>query len=76
MKLEKREVTLDEKDTLKDVLFCERSLAKEYVSVAPCLEAATHRESCAEFLDATLATVFDVADLLRERLRRDKGSKN
>ena len=67
MKIEKREVTLDEKDTLKDLLFCERSLAKEYVAVAPALETASHREKCISFLKSTLENVFFAADLLRER---------
>ena len=74
MKIEKREVTLDEKDTLKDVLFCERALAKEYVAVAPALEAAAHREECTVFLCEILQNVFDVADLLRERTKRDENN--
>ena len=74
MKIEKREVTLDEKDTLKDVLFCERALAKEYVAVAPVLQSASHREQCTIFLCEALHNVFDVADLLRERTKRDENN--
>lgn len=42
MKLEKREITLNEKDTLFDMLFFERSLAREYRRV---VETQTRKEA-------------------------------
>ena len=38
MKLEKREVTLNEKDTLRDMIFFEENLAEKYRAFALCVE--------------------------------------
>ena len=42
MKLEKREITLNEKDTLFDMLFFERNLAREYRRA---METQTRKEA-------------------------------
>lgn len=38
MKLEKREVTLNEKDTLRDMIFFEQNLSEKYRILAECVE--------------------------------------
>ena len=64
MKLEKREVTLNEKDTLKDALLYERMLLTEYAQAAPSIEGTERRAIYGEFVNQSLRDVFYLADLL------------
>ena len=66
MKIEKREMTLNEKDTLKDVLAFERTLLAEYVAISPLVEGAERRENYCAMIDETLHNIFTISDLLRE----------
>ena len=66
MKIEKREMTLNEKDTLKDVLAFERTLLAEYVSLSPLIEGEERRENYCEMVQQILHTIFSISDLLRE----------
>lgn len=61
MRLEKREVTLNEKDTLLDMLFFEQGLAKSYRRAAKETDRKEERETL-------LARADDSADKIR-RLR-------
>ena len=66
MKLEKREVTLDEKDTLKDLLAFERMLLQEYAILSPVVEGKERRSYFSDCLVGVLENVFLLADLLQE----------
>ena len=66
MKLEKREVTLNEKDTLKDALAYERMLLTEYALAATSIEGTERRAIYGEFLSQSLRDVFYLSDLLRD----------
>ena len=70
MKLEKREVTLNEKDSLKDMLVCERALLMEYAALSPTIEGEERRNDYEECFDKTLQNVFYVADLLYEKAKQ------
>ena len=65
MKLEKREVTLNEYDSLQDALSFEKTLLLQYIC---CLEKAFKKETRAEMLTAmerTSENIFFLCDLLR-----------
>lgn len=66
MKLEKREVTLNEKDTLSDMLFFERGLAIAYREAADVVETKEARALLVEH-EAGLA---DVMGRLEEMLQK------
>ena len=65
MKLEKREITLNEFDSLKDVFYGEKSLLLEYARVI----CKAERKETREFLCQTLASlakdVCFVGDIMR-----------
>ena len=72
MKLEKREVTLDKKDTLKDLLAFERMLLGEYAIVSPLVEGKERRSYFCDCLLGTVENVFLLADLLQEGAKEGK----
>ena len=66
MKLEKREVTLNEKDTLFDMLFFERSLAAVYRGAAGGMDRKEERALLCEHEQGLL----EVIERLEEALRK------
>ena len=66
MKLEKREVTLNEKDTLKDALAYERMLLSEYALAATEIAGTERRAIYGEIISQSLRDVFYLADLLKD----------
>ena len=72
MKLEKREVTLNEKDTLKDMLAFERALLVEYALSAATIEGKERRNYFVDNLTGLEENVFLLADLLQERVKQEK----
>ncbi len=65
MKLEKREITLNEFDSLKDIFYLEKTLLSEYVEA---LSKATRRETQSELTRLIMETSEDlyfVRDLMR-----------
>ena len=71
MKLEKREITLNECDSLKDVSFLEKSLLNGYVES---LSKAARKETRNEILQLIKETGeewFLVLDLLKDRAQQE-----
>jgi len=67
MKLEKREITLNECDSLKDVFFMEKTLLDAYVET---LEKASRKETRNEILNRMKEVgeeICFVQDLMREQ---------
>ncbi|MBP3434339.1 MAG: hypothetical protein J6K50_03605 [Clostridia bacterium] len=65
MKLEKREITLNEFDSLKDIFYLEKTLLSEYVEA---LSKATRRETQSELtrlIKETSEDLYFVRDLMR-----------
>lgn len=67
MKLEKREITLNEKDSLKDVLFLEKALLFRYVETLTDMTRKEERERLLGLMKETAEEIFIVKDLLEER---------
>ncbi len=65
MKLEKREVTLNEKDTLKDALTFERTLLTEYAAFACVVTGEERRAQLIARMEKILRVVFTLVDLLQ-----------
>lgn len=68
MKLEKREITLNEADSLSDVLVFEKSLAAAYVVRLAVTERKEVRAKFVEALEENARDICIVADLLRRSL--------
>ncbi len=67
MKLEKREITLNEKDSLKDILFLEKALLNEYVETLIYVTRKEERERLLTRIKETAEEIFTVKDLLEKR---------
>jgi hypothetical protein len=66
MKLEKREITLNEKDSLKDVLFMEKGLLDRYVETLVCVTRKEERERLMKCIKETAEEIFTIKDLLEK----------
>ena len=66
MKLEKREITLNEKDSLSDMLFMEKALLLEYVESLTKADRKETRERLLGFIKDTAEDLFFVKDLLEK----------
>ncbi|MBO5736669.1 MAG: hypothetical protein J6S04_02565 [Clostridia bacterium] len=66
MKLEKREITLNEKDSLSDMLFMEKALLLEYVESLTKADRKETRERLLVFMKDTAEDLFFVKDLLEK----------
>ena len=64
MKLEKREITLNEQDGLSDVLFMEKALLYEYVETLAKLQRKEARGRLLDFVKETSEDLFLINDLL------------
>ena len=66
MKLEKREITLNEYDSLKDIFYAEKALVGEYViALSRCIRKETRQELLRLCQEATQDMSF-VRDLMGE----------
>lgn len=66
MKLEKREITLNETDSVKDVLYMQKALLAEYVDVLESAERKATREELLRLLKAAGEDMCFVCDLARD----------
>lgn len=64
MKLEKREITLNEKDSLKDVFLLERALLLQYTETLMKMTRKESRERLLNLIKATAEETFWLKDLL------------
>ena len=67
MKLEKREITLNEKDSLKDIFYLEKTLLNEYVETLVYVTRKEERERLMKLIKETAEEIFTVKDLLEKR---------
>ena len=75
MKLEKREITLNEFDSLKDIFYLEKTLLSEYVEA---LSKATRRETQSELtrlIKETSEDLYFVRDLMRSSAIENGGNE-
>jgi hypothetical protein len=66
MRLEKREITLNERDSLKDALLLETALLKEYACSLGKAERKETRAVLVENMKETAEEIFLLGDLLKE----------
>lgn len=66
MRLEKREITLNEQDSIRDLLLLEKSLLNEYVTGITALSRKELRESVLDLIQETAKEVFLTYDLLEK----------
>ena len=66
MKLEKREIPLNEKDSLKDLLLLEKALLGQYTDVLTKVTRKEFRERVLDLIKETAQEVFWTKDLLDE----------
>jgi len=69
MKIEKREITLNERDTLKDMLFFEKGLLREYASAIEKAERKETRSLLEERMRETAEEIFVLRDLVSTLLK-------
>ena len=72
MKIEKREMTLNEKDALKDTLTFERALLLEYAALSPLTYGTERRENYIAMMEQILHNIFEISDLLREQKTQEE----
>ena len=66
MRLEKREITLNEKDSLKDVLLLERALLLQYTETLTRMTRKESRECLSSLVKETAEENFWLKDLLEK----------
>ena len=66
MRLEKREITLNEQDSLMDVAFLEKALLFEYVEALSKADRKETRERLIGFMKEACEDLFLVNDLLKK----------
>ena len=64
MKFEKREITLNEKDSLTDALFMQKTLLNRYVCALESVERTETRKTLLAMMQKTAEDYFYVTDLL------------
>lgn len=65
MKLEKREITLNEQDSLRDVLTMEKSLLQSYANALESVQRKENRNCLCLHLQETAKEIFLVKDKLK-----------
>ena len=70
MKLEKREITLNECDSVRDLLFLEKALLCEYVEMLTKVKRKETRSRVLELLAETAQEAFWTSDLLDKLLEQ------
>lgn len=72
MKIDKREITLNEYDSLEDMLFMEKSLLREYCTAIFSAERKETRAYLLQAFSSVAEDVFFIEDLLAAR-KDEKG---
>ena len=72
MKLEKREISLNEKDSLQDVWTMEYTLLREYVATLSCTVRKQTRDRLVKLLQEVCADAIMMQDLLQNRQDEDE----
>lgn len=75
MKLEKREITLNECDSLRDVLFLEKSLLNEYAEALTRVRRKETRERLLEYIKGVAEELFLASDLLEKQGEQNENVK-
>ena len=75
MKLEKREITLNECDSLRDVLFLEKSLLNEYAEALTRVRRKETRERLLDYIKGVAEELFLVSDLLEKQSQQNESGK-
>ena len=65
MKLEKREITLNEFDSLKDVFYLEKNLLCEYANAIEKVERQENRNELLTLMQEAIDDLFFAKDLMR-----------
>lgn len=65
LRLEKREITLNEKDSILDMLRFEERVLNEYARLLPCVERKETRQAVIECMKAVAEEIFTLSDLLK-----------
>ncbi|MBR2903939.1 MAG: hypothetical protein IKC37_04755 [Clostridia bacterium] len=76
MKLEKREVTLNELDTLRDQKCFTERLLTEYVRLADEITSTERRREYLTLVEKTMEEIFLLADLIKEKEMDQSGKKS
>ncbi len=71
MKLEKREITLNEYDSLKDAYYREKTLLNEYVCALCDMERKQAREAILQIIRETAEEIFFLQDLMDNAAREN-----
>jgi hypothetical protein len=64
LRLEKREITLNEKDSILDMLRFEERVLNEYTRLLPCVERKETRQAVVDCIKAVSEEIFTLSDLL------------
>ena len=72
MKLEKREITLNEQDSLRDILFLEKTLLCEYAESLGKAYRKEVRETLLDLIKENAEDFFLISDLL-QKLEEENG---
>ena len=65
MKLEKREITLNEYDSLKDAFFLQKTLLHEYVCFLPQAERKETRNEMIRLVKEVIEDMYTIRDLMK-----------
>ena len=66
MKLEKREITLNEKDSVRDLFFLEKGLFSEYAQAVDKMGRKETREKLMGFMKEVVEDMFLAKDLMKK----------
>ena len=67
MKLEKREITLNEFDSLKDAYYIQKNLLEEYVDALPHTQRRQTRNRLMDLIKESAADLLYLCDLIKEK---------
>ena len=72
MKLEKREITLNEKDSILDAAYSSKLLLSEYAHALTCVSRKEIREELLERIKETSEDVYLLFDLVYSQLKHNE----
>lgn len=75
MKLEKREITLNECDSLRDIRMLEKALLNEYLTALSVMERKETRECVLALIKENAEEFFLAQDLLKKSLSQGIGKQ-
>ena len=65
MKLEKREITLNEQDSIKDAFYMQKTILQEYVCALEKVEKKQTRNELSRLVLESIETLYVLSDLLK-----------